>query len=263
MLADRRLEDLTAEQFDSVYETKVGGLRNLLASIGEQPLKSLVLFSSSTGRFGRTGQAAYAAANEALNKIAQFESRRRPQCRVVALNWGPWAGGMVTPTLANLFAAEGIELISLADGAKHVLAELAAADRATEVVVLGGGSRLPERESEKPDLHFVFEREIDLERAPVLRAHVIDGRAVLPLALTLEWFAHAALHGQPGLGFHGCDGLHVFHPVLVRENHVDADPGVRRSRRSRGKWFSTDRGRVAWTTGRTVNRSHTVAVKSS
>jgi acyl transferase domain-containing protein/NAD(P)-dependent dehydrogenase (short-subunit alcohol dehydrogenase family)/acyl carrier protein len=58
VLADRRLEDLTVEQFDSVYETKVGGLRNLLASIGEQPLKFLVLFSSSTGRFGRTGQAA-------------------------------------------------------------------------------------------------------------------------------------------------------------------------------------------------------------
>jgi NAD(P)-dependent dehydrogenase (short-subunit alcohol dehydrogenase family) len=218
VLADRRLEDLTVEQFDSVYETKVGGLRNLLASIGEQPLKFLVLFSSSTGRFGRTGQAAYAAANEALNKIAQFESRRRPQCRVVALNWGPWAGGMVTPALANLFAAERIELISLADGAKHVLAELAAADRATEVVVLGGGSHLLERASEKPDLHFVFEREIDLERAPVLRAHVIDGRAVLPLALTLEWFAHAALHGQPGLVFQGCDRLRVFHPVLVREN---------------------------------------------
>ena len=35
----------------------------------------------------------------------------------------------------------------------------------------------------------------------------------------MEWFAHAALHGQPGLSFQGCDGLRVFHPVLVRENH--------------------------------------------
>jgi hypothetical protein len=59
-----------------------------------------------------------------------------------------------------------------------------------------------------------------LERAPVLRAHVIDGRAVLPLALTLEWLAHAAMHGHPGMVFHGCDRLKVFHPVLVRDGET-------------------------------------------
>jgi hypothetical protein len=51
----------------------------------------------------------------------------------------------------------------------------------------------------------------------VLRAHVLDGRAVLPVALTLEWFAHAALHGHPGLVFHGVDGLRVYLPVTVTE----------------------------------------------
>src|SRR5207237_351832 len=82
---------------------------------------------------------ARAAANEALNKVAQAEARRRPGCRVVAVNWGPWAGGMVTPALRQVFAAEGIGLIPLAAGARHLLAEITAPDHAVEVVVLGGG----------------------------------------------------------------------------------------------------------------------------
>ena len=220
VLADRRIEDLTAEQFDSVYATKVAGLENLLAAIGEDPVKALVVFSSSTGRFGRAGQAAYAAANEALNKWAQRESRRRPGCRVASINWGPWAGGMVTPALAERFAAERIALIPLADGARHLLAELVAPDRAVETVVLGPGSAIPEPQPAAEAMHLAFERELDLDRAPVLRAHVIDGRAVLPMALTLEWMAHAALHGHPGWTFHGCDGLRIFHPATIRDGET-------------------------------------------
>ncbi len=37
-----------------------------------------------------------------------------PSCRVVAVNWGPWDGGMVTPSLRPLFESEGIPLIPLA-----------------------------------------------------------------------------------------------------------------------------------------------------
>ena len=221
VLADRRIEELTAEQFDRVYDTKVGGLRNLLEATAGDDLKAIVLFSSSTARFGRTGQAAYAAANEALNKIAQREARQRPTCRVVALNWGPWSGGMVTPGLEKLFKSEGIGLIPLVDGARHISAELAATDRAVEAVVLGPGST-PSENGSQPQLGLVFERQIVLDRAPVLRAHVIDGRAVLPMALTLEWLAHAALHAHPGLAFQGCDRLRVFQPVTIREGQATA-----------------------------------------
>jgi hypothetical protein len=67
-----------------------------------------------------------------------------------------------------------------------------------------------------------FERDLDLDRFPVLRAHVIGGRAVLPMALTVEWLAHAALHGNPGLQFHGLDDLKIFHPVTVRPGAATA-----------------------------------------
>jgi NAD(P)-dependent dehydrogenase (short-subunit alcohol dehydrogenase family) len=228
VLADRRIEDQTAEQFESVYATKVAGLRALLAATAGDPLKLIALFSSSTGRFGRTGQVAYAAANEALNKLAQSEARRRPGCRVVAVNWGPWEGGMVTPALRSVFAAEGIGLIPLAAGARHLLAEVTAPDRAVEVVVLGSGEVADKARPwqrvglEEAPLALTFERELDLAHYPVLRAHVIDGRAVLPMALTVEWLAHAALHGNPGLLFAGLDDLRIFHPVTVHEGRPAA-----------------------------------------
>lgn len=223
VLADRKIADQTETQFESVYSTKVDGLKSLLSATATDPVKLLALFSSSTGRFGRIGQVAYAAANEALNKIAQAESRRRPECRVVSVNWGPWDGGMVTPALRGVFSAEGIGLIPLADGACHLLGELAAADRAVETVVLGAGSKIPERAAPAPKLSDRssttpgFDRELDLERHPILRAHVIDGRAVLPMALTIEWLAHAALHGNPGLAFVGLDDLRIFQPVTVHQ----------------------------------------------
>ena len=223
VLADRKLEDLTADQFDRVYATKVTGLRNLFANLSDENLKVIVLFSSTTARLGRTGQAAYACANEVLNKTAQVEARRRPNARVVAVNWGPWDGGMVTPGLRKLFEGEGIGLIPLAEGGRFAVAELTAADRPAEVVVLGptpaGGQPVAAPKVEAtpagPDLNLVFERSIDVDSHPVLRSHVLDGRAVLPLALHAEFLAHAALHANPGLLFHGFDDLRVTNGVTV------------------------------------------------
>ena len=116
VLADKLIEQKTEEQFDLVYGTKVHGLRNLLAATAQDELRLIALFSSYTGRFGRTGQVDYAAANEVLNKMAQAEARRRSQCRVVAFNWGPWNGGMVNDGLRKIFEREGVGLIEPDEG---------------------------------------------------------------------------------------------------------------------------------------------------
>src|SRR5262249_42048937 len=140
VLADAHIEDKTEAQFDAVYRTKVVGLRALLAAVGTDELKALALFSSSTARFGRTGQVDYAIANEVLNRLAWQEAGRRRGCRVVSLGWGPWAGGMVTPALQGIFAREGIGLIPLAAGARLLVEELRQpADAPREVVVLAAG----------------------------------------------------------------------------------------------------------------------------
>jgi acyl transferase domain-containing protein/NAD(P)-dependent dehydrogenase (short-subunit alcohol dehydrogenase family) len=245
VLADKRIEDLSSEQFDHVYTTKVDGLHNVLSALGNEDLKALILFSSTTARFGRVGQAAYACANEVLNKTAQVEARRRPACRVVSINWGPWDGGMVTPALRKVFETEGVGLIPLLDGAVFLVQELNAAGRSVEVIAMprprGGSGTIPVpagmAQSTPPpvgapatgsgvvanpypaDLALAFERPVDIATHPILKAHVLDGRAVLPLAFHFEWLAHAALHGNPGLVFHGFNDLRM-------TNGVHVDPGA-------------------------------------
>jgi acyl transferase domain-containing protein/NAD(P)-dependent dehydrogenase (short-subunit alcohol dehydrogenase family)/acyl carrier protein len=249
VLADRRIEDLSASDFDRVYSTKVEGLRNLLDMLSQEELKAIVLFSSVTARYGRTGQLAYAAANEVLNKTAQVEARRRPGCRVVSINWGPWEGGMVTPALRKQFELEGVGLIPLADGGLFLVHELNASGKAVEVLALGkprpagsglvptpgsraaepsGGSAASSAPTVSPpnaappaEMAAVFDRTIDVETHPILRSHVLDGRAVLPIALHIEFLAHAALHGHPGLLFHGFNDLRITQAVKV-----DADESV-------------------------------------
>ena len=206
VLADKKIEDKTVESFDAVWQTKVAGLRNVLRAVELSRLKALGLFSSSTARYGRLGQSDYAMANEALNKIARLLSRRLPGARVVALGWGPWDGGMVTDSLKPLFAAEGVGLIGLQAGGELLVSELSSASRAVELVVLAQTSK---QAGSTQLFTSVLERSVTVEEWPILRSHVIAGRAVVPAALMLELMSHAALHGQPGLRFAGVDDLRV------------------------------------------------------
>ena len=218
VLADRRIEKKTETQFESVVSTKLDGAVNFLNALAANPLKCMVFFSSTTARFGRIGQADYAMANETLNKLAQREARRRPDCRVVALNWGPWAGGMVTPVLEKLFAQENIRLIPLQDGAAQLVNELSSSE-AVEVLILGKGSVLPQPEdAPHSDLAVTFERTVTVDSHPFLRSHVMNGRAVLPTAMMMEWMAHAALHNHPGLALHGFDDFRVLKGVILEQN---------------------------------------------
>ena len=245
VLADRYIVDKTREQFQQVWTTKVNGLKNMLRSTGDDALKFMALFSSSTGRFGRSGQADYAAANEVLNKMAQVEAARRPDCRVAAFNWGPWDGGMVNASLRNLFQQEGLSVIPLEAGAEYMVRELASGGRGpVEIVVMGGGSRLPKElmAAEPPSGGgpMLVERTVSVERAPVLKDHVLDGQAVLPMVLMIEWMARAGCQGADGYRFFGLDGLKVHQRLtvaggeptslnlLVDEDDRDSDVVVRR-----------------------------------
>ena len=245
VLADRRIEDQTDEQFAAVYDTKVAGLRGLLAATAGDDLRVLVLFSSSTARFGRTGQVAYASANEVLNKHAQHVVRSRPACRVVAVNWGPWDGGMVTPSLRPIFETEGVPLIAPEAGARYLVEEIRdAGARPVEVVILGdpGATRTPDDQgrgnrqdvvppgpapsgqgvevparASGPAVAPVFERRVDESSLPVLGSHVIDGRPVLPMALILEWLALGATQRHPGLVLAGVADLRLLKGVVLRD----------------------------------------------
>ncbi len=226
VLADRLIKDKTIEQFTSVYSTKVEGLEALLSATAGDDLRFMVLFSSSTGRFGRTGQIDYAVANEILNKVAQQQALQRPDCRVLSLNWGPWDGGMVTPTLKKVFEQEGIEVIDLQAGADYLLQEISTPPGGpVELVIMGG--EVAEAEVEESRSHQniyvskAFDLDLSVEHFPFLKSHVIDGKAVLPMAVVVEWMAHAAIHNNPGLRFHGFNDLRILNGVKIEngESH--------------------------------------------
>ena len=220
VLADRLIADKTLEQFETVYATKIAGLRALLDAVGDDELRFMALFSSSTGRFGRTGQVDYAVANEVLNKIAQQQARLRPHCRVLSLNWGPWDGGMVTPGLKKLFAQEGVEVIGLQAGADYLLQELATPPGGpVELVILGSREVAASEELPAPpeNIHVskAFDLDLSVAQYPFLQSHVMDKKAVLPMAMMVEWLAHAAIHNNPGLRFHGFNDLRVMKGVTL------------------------------------------------
>ncbi len=225
VLADKLILDKTDAQFDPVFDTKVAGLRALLTALDLSALKAVALYSSSTARFGRTGQCDYAMANEVLNKTARLLARRLPGCRVASFNWGPWDGGMVNDGLKALFAKEGVGVIGLEEGGQFLADELSAADGPAEVVVVSrpkkevttAPSAVPAGQAAggNKDLSRAFELKLSVADCPFLRSHVINGRAVVPTAVMAEWLAHAALHGNPGLLFHGFDGLKVYKGILL------------------------------------------------
>ena len=220
VLADRHIADKTPEQFETVYATKIAGLRALLNAVGDDELRFMALFSSSTGRFGRTGQVDYAVANEVLNKIAQQQARLRPDCRVLSLNWGPWDGGMVTPGLKKLFAQEGVEVIGLQAGADYLLQELATPPGGpVELVILGSRQAAATEEPPAPpeNIHIskAFDLDLSVAQYPFLQSHVMDKKAVLPMAMMVEWLAQAAIHNNPGLRFHGFNDLRVMKGVTL------------------------------------------------
>jgi len=217
VLADRLISDKSLEQFSLVYGTKVKGLKALLAATAQDDLRFIALFSSTTGRFGRSGQVDYAVANEVLNKLAQAESRRRAACRTVSINWGPWDGGMVTPSLKKVFAGEGIGLIGLKEGGELLVREIAAAGEPVEIIALAGvsaGSLAVAPSSSETPLTEAFRLNLTIEDFPFIRSHVIDGKAVLPMAMAVEWLAHGALHGNPGFRFHGFNNLRICKGVI-------------------------------------------------
>ena len=218
VIADQLIEDKTLEQFSRVFETKVAGMTALLAALEIDALKVVVFFSSSTARFGRKGQVDYAVANEVLNKTAWQLAARLPSARVVSMGWGPWDGGMVTPALAKVFRAEGVGLIDLQEGSRALVDEIRHGSRDTvEIVMLAPLDKMDRGEesaagpapSEDATLSVAVESEVGVEQVPMLKDHVLNGRAVVPMALMVEWMAHGAVHKNPGLRFHGFDDLRV------------------------------------------------------
>ncbi|WP_405763417.1 SDR family oxidoreductase [Streptomyces sp. NBC_01420] len=206
VLADKSIAEKTDEQAGLVMSTKVDGLRALLAATEDDPLDTIVLFSSVAAVFGNPGQCDYAMANEVLHQVASAEQAARPDCLVRCVAWGPWQGGMVTPSLAAHFGRSGVPLIPLAQGAAAFTAELAGPAGEPRVVLVAGEDPAAIAPAGAASRAQVLVRADSL---PQLADHAPADVPVLPVATALDWFAGAASAWLPAAG-----------PLVVRELRV-------------------------------------------
>lgn len=223
VLSDKLIEKKTEWDFDSVYNTKVAGLHALLSAVPAAQLEQLVLFSSAAGFYGNVGQADYSVANEILNKTAHAVQLAHPNCHTVAIDWGPWDGGMVTPVLKKLFAERNIPVIPIEVGAWILASELTAANTAVTQTVVGGELIPP---AEIVDLTLKthrIQRTLSLDANPFLRDHVIGGNPVLPTVCAIAWMGNACEQLYPGYTLFACDNYQVLKGIVFETADAQFD----------------------------------------
>ncbi|MDF0530799.1 type I polyketide synthase [Tsukamurella sp. 8J] len=90
VLDDATAPEIDEEQVRAVCAPKVTGGWNLHRLTADHDIAEFVLFSSAANLLGSPGQGAYAAANAALEALAQH--RRHLGLPGLAVGWGLWAG---------------------------------------------------------------------------------------------------------------------------------------------------------------------------
>lgn len=213
-LADKLIEKKSELDFATVVSPKVEGLENLLDCVTPGRLEFLVLFSSIAGVFGNVGQADYALANEVLNKSAYLLQNEHPGCRVVAFDWGPWDGGMVTPELKRAFIQHQVQIIPAESGARMLVNELAAANSGSVQIVVGTRPVLPPPEPGVELRSYHIRRKLLLEDNPFLFDHVIGAHPVLPATCAGLWIGTACEQLYPGYTFYSLEKFRVLKGIV-------------------------------------------------
>ncbi len=223
VIEDKRIDDKTPESWNRVVLPKVLGALALARALDDAPPAFFSVFASVAGRFGNSGQTDYAAANEILNRLTAMLGLQWPKTRVVAVNWGPWAGtrhgaGMVSDAVRKKFEAQDVTLVDPDGGAEAFYDEILRGPLSVTDVVLGAGPwerherdrsggetsatvpiasnglpLLPEARQEPGARGGIkIPRVLALGTDPWLGEHRIGGIPVLPLACATEICAEAA-----------------------------------------------------------------------
>lgn len=188
LLRDRPLADVDARSVADVVDTKLAGLRHVLNVLDTDRLRHLVLFSSVAGIWGNVRQVDYALANEALNRFGCAFREAHPGCRVQALAWGPWTGGMAAD-VQEMFTTWGVPLLSREEGCAYFVEQMAP-DRpgSGTVTVIGPTSPLYHRWESLPPAGRTAHRSVaGLGEEPVLRDHRFGKVPVLPMTAAVGW----------------------------------------------------------------------------
>ncbi|WP_280408009.1 type I polyketide synthase [Nocardia brasiliensis] len=262
VLADSMITDKTPETITRVLNPKLTGLASILAALGHTAstgkpasaaglegdaetacavpagdaatlvggLRHLILFTSVAGLFGNTGQADYAAANEALSRFAVSWRAVHPDCHVTALDWGAWDGGMVTAELRQHFQQRGIALLAPEAGAAAFTQQFTGQRADDPIVLIGPANGLSGHTAVAAEVVRARRVVTGLTEDPIIRAHRIGEHIVLPATFglgALAGLAERVLTGRTVVGardFQVLKGLVFDHPV--DELELEVRPGA-------------------------------------
>ncbi|MGI5532285.1 SDR family NAD(P)-dependent oxidoreductase [Streptomyces syringium] len=197
-LGDSPLADKTLDSVARVIGTKLSGLHHVLDALDASMLRHLVVFSSVSGIWGNVRQSDYALANEAVNRYACAFKAAHPTCRVTAIAWGPWEGGMAAP-VQEFFRRQGVPVLARDVGCAYFLGQMRPGGDADEVVVIGPVAPLFRRSDSLPGQGLTALRSLrGLEREPLLRDHRWADAPLLPMTAAVGWGLHAVESARAG-----------------------------------------------------------------
>ena len=183
---------------------------NVAGAVAVERLRVLVTFGSVAARYGRAEGACDALASELLAEQAWCLAGTRPRCRVLHIDWAPWAGPEP--------GSEETTPLPVEEGSRLLLSLLTTPDIPPRVAVHGrlgvpapqalrpwqatpgaAGRFLETVRVHYPGVELIADTRLSLQADPYLADHRIDGVAVFPAAMVLEALAQAAsaLAGGP------------------------------------------------------------------
>lgn len=237
VIEDKLIADKSIDSFARVLRTKVDSAWVISQKIKPESLKLMAFFTSVAGRYGNAGQADYAAANESINRLAWHLARAWPDARVVAQNWGPWDAGMASEGVKAQFRERGVTPISVEQGARYFIEEMALGPKHEVEVVIGDGPWVSKPAASEPQHQqptfplirdnlrmgaggaLLLDHRFTLETDAYLGDHVLDGKAVLPATAAAEWIAQVAAAGWPGWQVAEVSGLRVLAGIILDEHN--------------------------------------------
>ena len=204
------IEKKSLDDFSLVFDTKVKGMANVLASIENKNCRYIIGFSSITARFGNEAQSDYTAGNDMMGAMIQASALKTPDLTYKVFDWTAWAeiGMAAQGTIEAVLKEKGIAFLPVAQGVRFFQEELnnpvsnevligappeknPAAFDPDGLLAIGPFLDTVEKEAGRDGLK--FKRLLEADRDLFLFDHARKGVPIFLGATGLETMAEAAL----------------------------------------------------------------------
>lgn len=214
----RFLLDKRREEFKEVFSVKAEGICNLYRLVDKDKLKSMIVFSSVSGRFGNEAQVDYCAANNFLSSFMSMVGKKHKNIKPLSISWSGWKDTGIAwenEYIKTHSEKEGLNLIEPHRGAEEFINILNGELESKEVIISKGLSYFSKRDKglgltagelmidwvtvENGKIERAF-RVFSPKRDVILDHHRLGSIPLGPIVAFMEMGAelHSAMYGKRG-----------------------------------------------------------------